>query len=98
VATSGTITGLKGEASRVFEVRVKGDQAPFIAALTAAGMECHDTEEDFIRVFIPGATGAVGDDQRRICAAAKASGTQVRHLRTSMPSLEDVFARAVGER
>ena len=97
VATSGTITSLKGPARRVFEVRVKGDQAPFIAALEAAGMECHDTEEDFIRVFVPGAGGAPGEDQRRICAAAVASRTQVRHLRTSLPSLEDVFARAVGE-
>ena len=98
VATSGTITSLKGPARRVFEVRVKGDQAPFIAALEAAGMECHDTEEDFIRVFIPGAAGAAGEDQRRICAAAMASGTQVRHLRTSLPTLEDVFAKAVGEK
>jgi ABC-2 type transport system ATP-binding protein len=98
VATSGSITQLKGPARRVFEVRVKGDQAPFVAALEAAGMQCHDTEEDFIRVFMPGPSGAPGEDQRRICAVAVASGTQVRHLRTSLPTLEDVFAKAVGER
>jgi hypothetical protein len=46
---------------------------------------------------VPGPLGAPGDDQRRIAAAAIASGTQVRHLRNSLPSLEDVFAKAVGE-
>jgi len=46
---------------------------------------------------VPGAIGGVGDDQRRICDIALKSRVQVRHLKTSMPSLEDVFARAVGE-
>ncbi|HEX5069131.1 MAG TPA: ABC transporter ATP-binding protein [Vicinamibacterales bacterium] len=97
VATSGAIDQLKGPTGRVFEVRVKGPTAPFVAALTAAGMECHETDEDVMRVYIPGAAGARGDDQRRICAEALRCGVQVRHLRNSLPSLEDVFARAVGE-
>jgi ABC-2 type transport system ATP-binding protein len=97
IAASGSIDHLKGPTGRVFEVRVKGELPPFIAALTAAGMECHETEEDVMRVFVPGPLGAPGDDQRRICAEAMRTGTQVRHLRTSVPSLEDVFARAIGE-
>ena len=97
VATSGSIEQLKGTAGRVFEVRVKGDLPPFIAALAAAGMECHETEEDVMRVFVPGALGAAGEDQRRICEYARAVGAQVRHLRASVPTLEDVFARAIGE-
>jgi len=97
IATSGSIDQLKGPAGRVFEVRIKGELAPFIAALTSAGMECHETEEDVMRVFVPGAVGGRGDDQRRICEIAKATGGQVRHLRTSLPTLEDVFARAIGE-
>ncbi len=60
-------------------------------------MECHETDEDVMRVFVPGPLGAPGDDQRRICAEAMTCGVQVRHLRTSVPTLEDVFARAVGE-
>ena len=97
IAASGSLDQLKGPTGRVFEVRVKGPQAPFVAALVAAGMECHETDEDVMRVFVPGAIGARGDDQRRICAEALKCGVQVRHLRTSVPSLEDVFARAVGE-
>ena len=97
VATSGTIEALKGPAGRVFEVRVKGELAPFIAALTAAGMECHETEEDIMRVFVPGVRGAAGEDQRRICEIAVGQHVQVRHLRASLPTLEDVFANAIGE-
>jgi ABC-2 type transport system ATP-binding protein len=97
IAASGSIDQLKGPTGRVFEVRVKGLQPPFVAALVAAGMECHETDEDVMRVFVPGPLGAPGDDQRRICAEALKCGVQVRHLRTSVPSLEDVFARAVGE-
>jgi ABC-2 type transport system ATP-binding protein len=97
VAASGTIDHLKGPAGRIFEVRVKGDPARFIAALSAAGMECQETEEDIMRVFVPGPLGAAGDDQRRICAEAVRAGAQVRHLRSSVPTLEEAFARAVGE-
>ena len=98
VARSGSITSLKGTAGRVFEVRIKGEKDRFIAALSGAGLECHETDEDVMRVFVPGAAGAAGDDQRRICDQAVRAGVQVRHLKASMPSLEDVFAEAVGEK
>jgi ABC-2 type transport system ATP-binding protein len=97
IAASGSIDQLKGPAGRVFEVRVKGDMAPFIAALSGAGMECHETDEDVMRVFVPGVSRSRGEDQRRICELAKTTGAQVRHLRASLPTLEDVFARAIGE-
>jgi ABC-2 type transport system ATP-binding protein len=97
VATHGSIDQLKGPAGRVFEVRVKGDMPPFIAALEAAGMRCHETEEDIMRVFVPGGAATPGGDQQRICGLARQVGVQVRHLRASLPSLEDVFAKAIGE-
>jgi len=97
IAASGTIDALKGPAGRVYEVRVKGELAPFIAAMTAAGMECHETDSDVMRVFVPGERGGAGADQQRICQIAQTSRVQVRHLKASLPTLEDVFARAVGE-
>jgi len=97
IATSGAIATLKGPAGRAFEVRVKGEHAPFVAALVAAGWQVEETEEDVMQVFIPGTAGTPGEDQRRICATAVQCGMQVRHLKPSVPSLEDVFARAVGE-
>mgnify|MGYP006285383175 CR=1 FL=1 len=97
VATFGSIEQLKGPAGRVYEVRVKGELPVFIAALSAAGLEAANTDDDVMRVFIPGTAGTAGDDQRRICAIALGAGVQVRHLKPSIPTLEDVFARAIGE-
>jgi len=98
IATSGTIDSLKGPAGRVFEVRVKGEVAAFAARLTAEAMECHETDDDVMRVFVPGDPAVPGTDQQRICRIALETGVQVRHLRSSLPTLEDVFARAIGER
>jgi ABC-2 type transport system ATP-binding protein len=97
VATEGPIAGLKGHGGRVFELRVKGDTAAFVTVLRAEGLECHETDEDIMRVFVPGAGVADGEDARRLFQLAASHGLQVRHLRASMPTLEDVFARAVGE-
>jgi ABC-2 type transport system ATP-binding protein len=95
IAAQGPIQELKGPAGRVFELRVKGDLPAFIEVLRTGGMECHSTDEDVMRVFVP--AGTVGNDQRAIFALAAQHGVQVRHLRPSVPTLEDVFAKAVGE-
>jgi ABC-2 type transport system ATP-binding protein len=97
VATHGSIEQLKGPAGRVFEVRVKGEMPPFVAALEAVGMKCHESEEDVMRVFVPGGVVTAGTDQQRICQLAQQTRVQVRHLRASLPTLEDVFAKAIGE-
>jgi ABC-2 type transport system ATP-binding protein len=98
IATEGPIATLKGQGGRVFELRVKGDAAAFVRVLHAQGLECHETEEDTMRVFVPGDGLANGEDARRLFRLAASHGMQVRHLRASVPTLEDVFARAVGER
>ncbi len=95
VATQGPIAALKQSYGQVFELRVKtstGDQDAFLERLKAAGLDCHAPDEDVMRVFVPGDGGA-----RELFALAAAEGVQVRHLRPSVPTLEDVFARAVGE-
>src|SRR5688500_11790692 len=93
VATQGPIDGLKGHGGRVFELRVKDDTGRFLEALQASGLECHETDEDVMRVFVPDERGA-----RYLFELASEERVQVRHLRASVPTLEDVFARAVGER
>jgi ABC-2 type transport system ATP-binding protein len=95
VAAQGPIEELKGPAGRVFELRIKGNLPAFIEVLRSAGLECHSTDEDVMRVFVP-AERASGD-QRAIFALAAQHGVQVRHLRPSIPTLEDVFAKAVGD-
>jgi hypothetical protein len=79
-------------------VRIKGDQHAFVEVLRSSGMDCHATEDDVMRVFVPaGLSGPDGRDQTAIFALAAREGLQVRHLRPSVPTLEDVFAKAVGE-
>jgi ABC-2 type transport system ATP-binding protein len=92
VAAQGPIAALKGPAGRVFELRIKGDLPAFIEVLHGQGLEAHATDEDVMRVFVPDGLGP-----RDVFALAAEHGAQVRHLRPSVPTLEDVFARAVGE-
>jgi len=94
VAASGPIAALKQPRGRVYELRVKTpvDLETFFGRLRAAGLECHSTDEDIVRVFVPGDGGA-----RQLFALAAAEGAQVRHLRPSVPTLEDVFAQSVGQ-
>ncbi len=95
IATAGPIAALKQPRGRVYELRVKtpsGEVEPFLQHLRAAGLDCHATDEDVMRVFVPGDGGA-----RQLFALATAQRVQVRHLRPSVPTLEDVFAHAVGE-
>jgi ABC-2 type transport system ATP-binding protein len=94
IAAAGPIEALKGPAGRVYELRIKGDSTEFIKVLRREGYECHDTEEDVMRVFVPG-TSAEG--ALVLFQLAAREGAQIRHLRPSVPTLEDVFARAVGE-
>jgi ABC-2 type transport system ATP-binding protein len=95
IAIAGPIAALKQPRGRMYELRVKtptADVEPFFERLRAAGLDCHATDEDVVRVFVPGDGGA-----RDVFALAAAAHVQVRHLRASVPTLEDVFARAVGE-
>jgi ABC-2 type transport system ATP-binding protein len=92
IATQGPIEALKGKGGRVWELRVKEDATRLIELLTAAGLECRETDEDIMRVFVPDERGA-----QFLFGLASEQRLQVRHLRASVPTLEDVFARAVGE-
>src|SRR5436309_8972410 len=95
IAAAGPIQAMKQPRGRVYELRVKtptGEIEPFIELLRARGLECHATRDDIMRVFVPGDGGA-----RDLFALAAAERVQVRHLRPSVPTLEDVFANAVGE-
>src|SRR3989475_3319451 len=95
IAAAGPIQAMKQPRGRVYELRVKtasGGVDGFLDKLRAAGLECHATDEDVMRVFVPGEGGA-----QQLFALASRARVQVRHLRPSVPTLEDVFAHAVGE-
>jgi ABC-2 type transport system ATP-binding protein len=92
IAAHGPIQELKGPRGRVYEIRAKAGSDRFVAALHARGLECHSTDEDVMRVFVP-----EGESAQLLFQIATDEGVQLRHLRPSVPTLEDVFARAVGE-
>ncbi|MBK5295554.1 MAG: ABC transporter ATP-binding protein [Vicinamibacteria bacterium] len=92
IATQGPIEELKGPKGHVFEIRAKDGHDRLVAACRAAGFECHETDQDVMRVFVPEGLGA-----RDVFALAAREGLQLRHLRPSLPTLEDVFAKAVGD-
>jgi ABC-2 type transport system ATP-binding protein len=96
IVTQGSIAALKQARGRVYELRVKASAESmtvqaFVQQLGAAGVECH-ADDEVMRVFVPGEGGV-----RQLFRLAAAAGVQVRHLRPSVPTLEDVFAKAVGE-
>jgi ABC-2 type transport system ATP-binding protein len=92
LVAQGPITELKGPAGLVFELRIKGDLVAFTEVLRAKGFECHPTDEDVMRVYVPESAGP-----QALFALAMEHKVQVRHFRPSLPTLDDVFARAVGE-
>ena len=92
VATQGAISDLKAGRRQVFEMRVKGEVDTFIRGLEADGVECRGSGEAVMRVFVK-----PGQGPRDLFDAAVRHGVQVRHLRPSVPTLEDIFAEAVGE-
>jgi ABC-2 type transport system ATP-binding protein len=92
VVMQGPIAALKSPAGRIFEVRVKGNQAAFVEAIRLRAFECRETDGDFLRIVLP----SDADAAELFSTAAKA-GVQVRHLKPSLPTLEDAFAQAMGE-
>lgn len=92
VVGQGSIEALKGASGELFEVRLKGTREPFLEAMAARGCEATTTEDGLIDVALRDGKGS-----ETIFDAARASGVQVRHLVRKQPTLEDVFARAVGE-
>jgi ABC-2 type transport system ATP-binding protein len=92
IATQGRIEGLKGGGGSLVELRVKGEPAAFLAALAGAGFQVHHSDDDILRVFVP-----EGHNPQAIFGLASSHRIQVRHFRPSVETLEDVFAKAVGE-
>jgi len=96
VVGQGTIEALKGASGELFEVRLKGSQRQqeqFAAALAAVGCSATPAQDGMLEVALTDGHGS-----ELIFAEAQRADAQVRHLVRKQPTLEDVFARAVGEK
>jgi ABC-2 type transport system ATP-binding protein len=92
VGAQGRVAELTGPRRSVYEVRLKGDQEAFLTDLKDQGADWQE-DEDGVRVFLPDGAGP-----DLIFRTAVACGVQVRALRPSMQSLEDVFLDVLGHR
>jgi ABC-2 type transport system ATP-binding protein len=90
IAAAGSIAALTGPRRSVYQVRVKGDATAFLTDLKDQGCDWREGEDGY-RVFM-----ADGQGPELIFRTARECGVQVRHLRPSAESLEDVFLRALG--
>jgi ABC-2 type transport system ATP-binding protein len=88
LARQGPIDEMTSSQQGSFEVQVRGDGARFTQALRAEGAVAHGDGE--LLVLLPEGTGP-----EAIFRAARDSGVQVRGLRPTRRSLEDVFLEEV---
>lgn len=81
----GEIAELKQVHSQSFEVRVKGEIAPFAARLRSAACTV-DEHADLLKVVLP-----AHESPQLIWRTAAEAGEQIRHLRPQRSTLEEVF-------
>ncbi len=93
VVGSGGLAELVARKGNHFQVKLKGDLGAFKSSLASLGGEVVSEERQMLQVSL---TDGIGSSA--ILRAARDSGTQVRGLEPSRDSLEEIFARAVGER
>jgi ABC-2 type transport system ATP-binding protein len=89
VKAQGPLGSLVAAHRAVFEVRLRGDASAFLTDLRDEGGDAR-VEGDVWRVELP-----PGKGPELVFTLARQAGVQVRHLRPSLPSLEDVFVKAV---
>jgi len=91
VAAEGRMEDLRAIRYSLYELRIKGEEAPFLADLEAMGCRVDGTEDRLLKVYMPAER-----DRMDIFRAASRTGVQLRYFVKSRTSLEDLFAGVVG--
>jgi ABC-2 type transport system ATP-binding protein len=91
VAAEGRMADLRSIEFSLYEVRIKGQPAPFRKDLEAGGSRVEEMEDGLIKIYMP-----EGSERMDVFRAASRSGVQIRYFIKSRTSLEDLFANAVG--
>ena len=94
VVRQGAISELKKAVANLFEVRIKGEgeeQERFAFAIRDLGASWKPLDDGLMEVTL---TNGLGSEA--VFRAAQEAQVQVRHLTRRIPSLEQIFARAVG--
>lgn len=85
----GAVATLVGPRRFVYDVQLRGDAAAFRTDLADEGAALRESDDGW-RIELP-----PGMAPERIFAIATGAHVQVRRLRPSVPTLEDVFLKAV---
>ncbi len=88
----GGLEELAAKRSDHFEVKIRGDRKAVADHLTRSGAEVVLAQNELLEVTLRNGMGAAA-----IFLAAKECGAQVRGLEPSRDTLEEIFARALGE-
>ncbi len=90
IVAAGNIDQMRHTAENSFELRIKGDQERFVAALSELGCECRLGRRDVLEIITPN-----GLRPRVIHEAALRLGVQIRHFYARRDSLEDIFLKVL---
>lgn len=89
LVASDSLEKMTSTGDSVYEVRIKGDRAAFLASLKREGLDgVAADDEDGIRI-------AHHDGTAPILRAAVSSGVQIRHLSRPQTTLEDRFSKII---
>jgi ABC-2 type transport system ATP-binding protein len=91
VVAEGRMADLRSIEYSLYEVRIKGQPAPFRKDLEAGGSRVDEMEDGLIKIYMP-----EGSSPMDVFRAAARAGVQIRYFVKSRTSLEDLFANAVG--
>jgi ABC-2 type transport system ATP-binding protein len=89
----GGLQELSSKKANHFQVKLRGDRAAVAEHLARAGAEVAQAANEMLEVTLRDGLGSA-----TIFQAARQCGAQVRGLEPSRDSLEEIFARALGEK
>ena len=92
VAATGNIEALKRTQQNLYELRIKGELDPFLAALGELGCDCRLSRRETLEVTTP-----EGLAPTRIFEIAHRQQVQIRHFYAKKDTLEDIFLKALEE-
>lgn len=93
LVVQGNIEELRDGYGRLFELKIKGNEELFSSELKKLGCRLRESESGIWRIAIPD-----GIESDAFFKLAEERGIQIRYLRATQHSLEDIFAQAVEER
>jgi len=92
LAAQGTISELKQIKYSLYEMKIYGDDKEYLKKLEKLGCKINRAEDKIIKIYMP-----PKKNYMELFKLAVDENVQIRHFVKSQTSLEDLFAKAVGE-